>query len=60
MPDIMWTPMNAPADDWSRETAARMLAEGYSHSAVIRKLEAYGCGFYAARGILITLTKGAA
>jgi hypothetical protein len=45
-------PLTAPADDWCRETAARMIGEGYAAGVVIRYLEAYGCGLYAAQAIV--------
>ncbi len=53
MPSIQpWTPWGAPADDWSRETAARMFAEGVAPGAIISKLEAYGCGVFAAQSLI--------
>jgi hypothetical protein len=50
-----WT---APADQWSRDHAADMLAQGYSAGAIIAKLEAYGTGFYAAQAIVRALQEG--
>ncbi len=46
---IPWT---APADDWCRETAARMFGAGYAAGTIISHLEAYGCGLYAAQAIV--------
>ena len=52
-----WT---APADDWCRETATRMHADGYTAGAIIQHLEAYGCGLFAAQAIVIRLQRGEA
>lgn len=43
---------NAPADDWCRETAARMHAQGCHPGTIIDHLEAYGCGFHAAQALV--------
>lgn len=40
------------ADDWSRQTAVRMLADGYTVDAILRYLEAYGLSFFAAQALL--------
>jgi hypothetical protein len=45
-------PWTAPADDWARETAARMLMERVSAGAIIQHLEAYGIGVYAAQALV--------
>lgn len=47
--------LTAPADDWCRETAARMYAERCTPGAIIQYLEAYGCGLYAAQAIVTKL-----
>ena len=44
-----WT---KPADDWSRAKAAEMHAAGYDAGTIVRHLEAYGIGFYAAQALV--------
>lgn len=51
---------SAPADDWCRETAARMFAENYAPGAIVAYLEAYGCGLYAAQALVRDLRQGVA
>ena len=48
-------PVNKPADDWCRQTAARMYADGYDAGTTIRHLTAYGCGLYAAQALVRNL-----
>lgn len=50
-----WT---APADAWCFEKAAEMHRDGYAAGTVIRHLEAYGCGFFAAQAIVRQLIEG--
>ena len=46
---VAWT---KPADKWATEKAAEMLAAGYDAGTIIRHLEAYGIGFYAAQALV--------
>ncbi len=49
---MIWTPWNAPADKWSEDIAKEMVVAGYSDGVIISKLEAYGCGLYAAQRLV--------
>jgi hypothetical protein len=44
-----------PADDWSRAKAAEMFRAGCHAGTIIRHLEAYGIGLYAAQNIVRNL-----
>ena len=46
---IAWT---KPADQWAIDKAAEMLAAGCEPGTIIRHLEAYGIGFYAAQALV--------
>ena len=46
---VAWT---RPADKWATEKAAEMLAAGYDAGTIIRHLEAYGIGLYAAQALV--------
>jgi hypothetical protein len=46
---IPWT---KPADQWAIDKAAEMLVAGYDAGTIIRHLEAYGIGFYAAQALV--------
>ena len=46
---VAWT---KPADKWATEKAAEMLAASYDPGTIIRHLEAYGIGFYAAQALV--------
>lgn len=52
------TPWTKPADDWSRAKAAEMHHGGYDAGTIIRHLEAYGTGLYAAQCLVRNLQKG--
>jgi hypothetical protein len=47
--------LTRPADDWSRAKAAEMFRAGYPAGTIIRHLEAYGIGLYAAQNIVRNL-----
>jgi hypothetical protein len=48
--------VGAARDEWSMQTALRMLADGYDAGRVISYLEAYGLSFFAAQGVVRELT----
>ena len=54
------TPWTKPADDWSRAKGKEMFDAGYPAGTIIRHLEAYGIGFYAAQAIVRNLACGGA